>query len=274
MVAATLVEELGQPALRYFVLWLQSTLALIEGLFEDAEKLAHESFELGVSANHPDAAVVYGTQLVVFAWQRGDTTALVEPTLDILTRVPDLPAWRSALALVLALGGRPDDARAELLRVTQSLDNLTFTSTWTPALIGLTEVARQLDEPSVAARLYEGLAAYPDRMSVISLSLSEMGPISRALGVLAGLQGDHAVAERHFAEALAICERIGSPPHTTRTPGGAGAGAARPARRRRRRSRPRAARRGAAGGARARHGRRAARHPPAQECGELGASDS
>ena len=69
----------------------------------------------------------------------------------------------------------------------------------------------------MAARLYEGLAAYPDRMSVISLSLSEMGPISRALGVLAGLQGDHAVAERHFADALAICERIGSPPHTTRT---------------------------------------------------------
>ena len=131
--------------------------------------------------------------------------------------MPDLPAWRSALALVLALGGRPDDARAELLRVTQSLDNLTFTSTWTPALIGLTEVARQLDESSVAARLYEGLAAYPDRMSVISLSLSEMGPISRALGVLAGLQGDHAVAERHFDEALAICERIGSPPHATRT---------------------------------------------------------
>ena len=40
VVAATLVEELGQPALRYFVLWLQSTLALIDGLFEDAEKLA------------------------------------------------------------------------------------------------------------------------------------------------------------------------------------------------------------------------------------------
>ena len=84
VVAATLVEELGQPALRYFVLWLQSTLALIDGQFEDAEKLAHESFELGVAANHPDSAVVYGTQLVVFAWQRGDTTELVEPTLDIL----------------------------------------------------------------------------------------------------------------------------------------------------------------------------------------------
>ena len=52
---------------------------------------------------------------------------------------------------------------------------------------------------------------------MISLSLSEMGPISRALGVLAGLQGDHALAEEHLIDALATSERIGSPPHATRT---------------------------------------------------------
>jgi hypothetical protein len=51
---------------------------------------------------------------------------------------------------------------------------------------------------------------------VISLSLSEMGPISRALGVLAGLQGAHARAEEHLVDALATSERIGSPPHATR----------------------------------------------------------
>src|SRR5262249_43940002 len=45
-VCATLVEELGQPAHRYFVLWLQSTLALIEGRFADTEELAYESFQL------------------------------------------------------------------------------------------------------------------------------------------------------------------------------------------------------------------------------------
>ena len=150
-VCATLVEELGQPALRYFVLWFQSTLALLDGQFDDAEKLAQESFDLGVAAKHPDAAVVFGTQTVILAWQRGDTTELVEPTLDILTRVPDLPAWRSALALVLALGGRPEEARAELLRVAHGLGDLAFSSTFTPALVGLAEVARLLDEPAAAA---------------------------------------------------------------------------------------------------------------------------
>ncbi|HXY91741.1 MAG TPA: AAA family ATPase, partial [Acidimicrobiia bacterium] len=63
-ICAKLVDELGQPSHRYFVLWLQSTLALIEGNFSEAEELAKESFELGLAASHPDAAVVYGTQNV------------------------------------------------------------------------------------------------------------------------------------------------------------------------------------------------------------------
>ena len=107
VVAATLVEELGQPALRYFVLWLQSTLALIDGLFEDAEKLAHESFELGVSANHPDAAVVHGTQLVVFAWQtrRHDRARRADarhPRRVCPTFPPGGRRWRSSSRSVAA----------------------------------------------------------------------------------------------------------------------------------------------------------------------------
>ena len=115
-------------------------------------------------------------------------------------------------------GGRPEEARARAAaghggsrqpRVQLHLD----------ARADRTGRGRRdsLDEPAVAPRLYEGLAAYADRISVISLSLSEMGPISRALGMLAGLQGDHALAEEHLVDALATSERIGSPPHATRT---------------------------------------------------------
>jgi class 3 adenylate cyclase/tetratricopeptide (TPR) repeat protein len=214
---ARMVEELGQPAQRYFVLWLQSTLALLDGHLEDAEKLARESFDLGVAASHPDSAVVYGTQAVIFAWQRGDTSELVEPTIDILSRVPALPAWRSALAVVLALGGRRDEARELLFEVSGQLHELSFSATWCAALVGLSEVARLLDEPDVAQPVYDGLVDFADRLCVISLSLSEMGPISRALGVLAGLQADYDLAERHLLDALETSERIGSPTHATRT---------------------------------------------------------
>jgi len=215
-VCATLVEELGQPAHRYFVLWLQSTLALLEGRFDDAEELAHESFELGLAASHPDAAVVFGTQAAVLGWQRGDTTPLVEATEDILARVPALPAWRAALALVLAFGSRRDDARALLHDVAGDLDALAFSSTWCGALVALTETARVLGDAEHAQAVYERLAPYRDRLCVISLSLTEMGPISHPLGVLAGLQGNLALAEQHLLDALATSERIGSPAHAAR----------------------------------------------------------
>ena len=54
----------GQPMQRYFVIWLQSTLALLEGRFDDAERLSNEAFDIGIAADHPDAFVVYGTQAV------------------------------------------------------------------------------------------------------------------------------------------------------------------------------------------------------------------
>ena len=51
----------------------------------------------------------------------------------------------------------------------------------------------------------------------MSLNLSEMGPVSRALGVLATLMGDYSRAELHFTDALTTSERIGAPPHVART---------------------------------------------------------
>jgi ATP/maltotriose-dependent transcriptional regulator MalT len=160
--------------------------------------------------------VVYGTQLIAFGWLRGDTSHLIEPTEDILGRVPSLPAWRAALALVQAFGGRGDDARELLRDVATDLDALSFSSTWSGALIGLAEAARVLDDRESAAAVYERLAPYGDRLSVISLSLTTMGPISHVLGVLARLQGDLARAEGHLLDALATCERIGSPPYDAR----------------------------------------------------------
>jgi class 3 adenylate cyclase len=215
-ICATLVEELGQPSHRYFVLWLQSTLALMEGRFRECEELARDSYELGLAANHPDAAVVYGTQLIVVAWQRGTTAELVAPTEDILARVPSLPAWRAALALVLAFGGRDDDARSLLYEVTGDLDMLAFSSTWLGALMALTETARVLGEAGAAPPIYDALSGYSERLCVISLTLTEMGPISRALGVLAGMRGDHERAQEHLLAALETSERIGAVAHTAR----------------------------------------------------------
>jgi class 3 adenylate cyclase/tetratricopeptide (TPR) repeat protein len=215
--AAEIVEDLGQPMQRYFVVWLHSTLALLEGRLDDAQRLADEALEIGIAADHPDAYVVWGTQAFVLGWQRGEVGHLVEPARQLLEQFPELTAWPAAVAFVEALAGFEDDARKRLITLTADLDAIAFGGTWLPAMLALVEVCRILDERDCAAPIYERLVPYAQRLCVISLNLSEMGPMTRALGVLATLMGDYSRAELHFADALATSERIGAPPHVART---------------------------------------------------------
>src|SRR5205807_3908657 len=94
---------------------------------------------------------------------------------------------------------------------------LDFDAIWAPALVALTEVCRIVDAPESASPIYERLLPYAQTLCVVSLNLSEMGPVSRALGVLASLMSDYSRAELHFTDALATSERVGAPPHVART---------------------------------------------------------
>lgn len=215
--AAELVDDLGQPMQRYYVTWLESTLALLEGRFDDAQRLADEALEIGMASDNPDAFVVWGTQALVLGWQRGEVGHLVEPAQELLEQFPELTAWPAAVALVEALAGLHDEAAKRLRTLTSDLDVIDFSATWTPAMLALVEVCRVVDAPECAAPIYERLVPYAPRLCVVSLNLSEMGPVSRALGVLASLVGEYSRAELHFSDALATSERIGAPPHIART---------------------------------------------------------
>jgi class 3 adenylate cyclase/tetratricopeptide (TPR) repeat protein len=215
--AVEIVEGLGQPMQRYFVIWLQSTLALLEGRFDEAQRLSDEALDIGIAADHPDAFVVWGAQALILGWQRGEVGHLLEPTRQLLEQFPDLTSWPAAVALVEAMTGLHDDARKRLSVVTADLDALTFGATWMAMMLTLTEVCRMVDAPECAAPIYDELLPYAQTLCVVSLSLSEIGPVSRALGVLASLKGDYSRAEVHFADALATSERIGAPPHVART---------------------------------------------------------
>jgi len=215
--AAEIVQDLGQPMQRYYVVWLHSTLALLEGRLDDAQRLADEALEIGIAADHPDAFVVWGTQAFVLGWQRGEVAHLVEPARQLLEQFPALTSWPAAVAFVEALAGFHDDAQKRLDAVTADLDAIDFSATWLPAMLALVEACRILDAPEWAPPIYERLVPYAQRLCVVSLNLSEMGPVTRALGVLASLMGKYSLAEVHFADALATSERIGAPPHVART---------------------------------------------------------
>ena len=215
--AIAIVDELGQPIQRYYVVWLQSTLALLAGRFDDAERFSNEVFAIAVAAGHPDASVVWGTQALVLAWQRGETAHLLEPALRLLGELPALTTWPAAVALIEATSGHIEGARRRLREMAGDLDATELGATWIGAMLALAEVARIADEPAAVPCLYERLLPYADRICVISLSLSELGPVSRGLGVLATLQHDFSAAANHFEHALGVSREIAAPAHLART---------------------------------------------------------
>jgi class 3 adenylate cyclase len=215
--ARSIVELLGQPMQRYFVVWLESTLALLDARFTEAAQLADEALEIATRSDHPDALVVWGTQSLVLAWQRGDTVALVEPARRLLADFPDLASWPAAVALVEATAGHLEHARHRLEAFAADPDSLEFGATWMGAAMALIEVARILDDPAAAGTFARLLEPYADRLAVVSLTVAEIGPVRRALGVAATLNGDFAAAEHHLELALATAESILAPAHVART---------------------------------------------------------
>jgi hypothetical protein len=135
----------------------------------------------------------------------------------MLDEFPELSAWPASVALIEVMAGQPEAANERLRAYAVDLDVLDFNSIWAAAMLALTEVARITDARDAAGPLYERLAPHAGTLCVVSLNLSEMGPVSRAVGVLATLAGDFVGAERLFEDAFTVSRQIGAPPHVART---------------------------------------------------------
>jgi hypothetical protein len=80
----------------------------------------------------------------------------------------------------------------------------------------LAEAACSLGDTRRATALYELLTPYEDRVGV-TYSENVTGSVARYLGLLATTLERWEAAERHFADALAINERVGARPSLAHT---------------------------------------------------------
>jgi tetratricopeptide (TPR) repeat protein len=80
----------------------------------------------------------------------------------------------------------------------------------------LAETAARLGDSARAARLYELLLPYADRVAVSYPEIS-MGSVSRFLGILASTCRNYDDAARHFEDSLALTESIGARPWLAHT---------------------------------------------------------
>lgn len=211
-------DALRQPVYRWYAALARAMRAMLDGRFDEAERLAGEALAMGQRSHGAIALQSYGGQLLVIRREQGRLAEL-EPVLQaMVAQSPTAPAWRSALGFVHAELDRETEARAEFERLAaRDFSDLPRDILWLVMLTVLAETCVFLGDAPRAALLHDLLLPYQGRNLVLANALACMGAASFYLGILAATMGRYDPAEASLQEALAMHERMGARPWVART---------------------------------------------------------
>ena len=191
-------------------------MAQLAGRFDEAESLGLQAVE-AAGAHNELALSFFGALMAWTWWQRGDLINAGSTFGSIVAQAPiEYPTVRATLALILAEGGRREEA-LEHMQVLSDLgwDQVADDQSEGVSLAIAAGVCSILGAAAtgMAASIYERLRPYAGTAVVIRAPAAGcIGPADQYLGLLARTMGDLALAEVHFEAALRLAWRMGSPP--------------------------------------------------------------
>jgi len=209
---ARVCERSKMPFHRHLVAVGNSTLALMDGRFDEAEAYAARGAELSELISGPDASGVFGVQMFSLRREQGRLEE-VRPVVEAVVRLDRAhAAWRPGLAAVYAELGLLDEARAELRHlVDPGLWRIPRDSLYIGSLTYLADAIAAVGDRSAAATVHAALEPYQGTVAVVGHNIACYGAVDRYLGILAETAGRGRDAERHYVRALEIDTRCGSP---------------------------------------------------------------
>ncbi|MDP9416408.1 MAG: AAA family ATPase [Actinomycetota bacterium] len=218
---AHVAAGLRQPQyLSHVALW-RAMRALMQGRFAEVEALAGEMLTTGRRAERREADLTFAAQMLALHRDRGDLARLaeLEPVIRAnADRDPTSPIRRAHLAHLLAVLGRPAEARIELERLaTDDFVDLPRDLVWLFTVAVLVEVCAYLGDASRAATLYEMMRPYEGRNVVGGIGVVCHGPVAHFLGLAAVTLGRWGEALAHFEAAALMARRMGAGPALART---------------------------------------------------------
>lgn len=187
---------------------IHSTLTLIGGDLDGAERAAESALTVGTRLNADDATSIYGVQLFTVRWAQGRVEELRTALGSAVAAHPETIAWRAGLALSSLADGDPTSASRHLSGILT--DDLAHDRFRTPVLCILATVAAALPAPALAKSLYELLRPQSGTFAVVGTGFTVFGPVDRFLGLLAMACGDRFAAEHHLLAARVAVLREGA----------------------------------------------------------------
>jgi class 3 adenylate cyclase len=210
---ARLAEELRMPQHIWHTFALRAMRAMIDGELTDAEELAGEARRRGERAEQPLATQYYGVQLVLLRRFQGRTDELLPAVRELAERYEAIPAWRTALISLEALGDHLEEGRLELERFAgEGFSTIPRDANWLPAMGLIGEATALLGDTDRAAPLYEQLLPYDGLVIVAARAAAAQGSVARVLGLLARSLGRLDDAQRHLEGAVEMATRMGDRP--------------------------------------------------------------
>jgi tetratricopeptide (TPR) repeat protein len=209
-----LAGQLRQPFYTWFAHIERTMFALMRGA-PDAEAQVFATFELGTAGGQPDAPAGLAAQLTILRHNQGRHAELADVVRANMEAMAHVPSWRAGLARFYCEMDQCEEAReqVEILRANDFYHPLNWS--WGAYLVNVSEVVSDLHDRSAAELLYEQLR--PLAGQVLAAVVGCGGSFALWCGMLAACLGRWDDAERHFADALAMNERLGARPYVVRT---------------------------------------------------------
>src|SRR5205807_2539353 len=198
------------PYLTDLAMW-RATRAIMDGRFAEGDEHAGRALELGEREPEVEPAMRHAVQMSVLHFHRGHIEQAVgaaappsHAPAPMPPRCPRIFSWSET--------GRTAEARRDLRALATNGFDLPRDGGWLVYTSLLAAVAAELNDRASAARLYDLLLPYADRLGIVGAGLACWGSISCYLGLLASALGRVADATRHFEDAAKVHERLGARP--------------------------------------------------------------
>ncbi len=204
-----LAEESQQPFDLCLAAGFRVMRALMEGRFEDGERLAQQALAIGQRLQTENAAGIFGLQMFTLRREQGRLRELEPVVRYFVQQHTTAGTWRPGLALIYSELRRTEEARAEFEHLAQQdFADIPRDALWIACITYLADVCTFLRDKTRAATLYQFLLPYAGRTVVIGSAAVCYGAMSRYLGALATTLGRWDEAAQHFEDALAMNTRM------------------------------------------------------------------
>ncbi|MFY9587463.1 MAG: adenylate/guanylate cyclase domain-containing protein [Actinomycetota bacterium] len=211
---AALAEELKQPYQLWFAEVFGAMRASLEGRLDDAETLMQRALEIGSRTQGENAVQFFAAQLMTLREHQGRLLEMQPAIRAYAEQFPDVLAIRAALSYIYAMHERDDDSRAAFEQAAvNDFADIPRDTTWLLTLTMLTQTCARLGDRGRAKILYDLFVPYASRTIVVGPAIACFGSAARYLGILAATIGRRGDAERHFADAVEMNERMHARPY-------------------------------------------------------------